>query len=104
MMQLRAIRLWYAISLIVASFAATLAHADFDSDAAVGKKLFFDQRLSADGTVSCASCHDPAHAFSDSRSVAIGIGGARGTRNAPSLLSAPFHKSFSWDGQIGRAS
>jgi cytochrome c peroxidase len=40
----------------------------------LGQKLFFDARLSADGTISCASCHQPAKAFSDGRSVAQGIG------------------------------
>ena len=41
----------------------------------LGKKLFFDGRLSADGTVACSTCHDPARAFTDGRPVSIGIMG-----------------------------
>ena len=54
---------------------------------ALGAALFFDPRLSADGTVSCASCHDPARAFTDGRPVAVGIGGKAGTRNTPTILN-----------------
>ena len=43
--------------------------------AAVGRRLFTDKRLSSDGTVACASCHDPARAFSDGRAVAVGVAG-----------------------------
>jgi cytochrome c peroxidase len=55
--------------------------------AALGRRLFFDKRLSRDGTLACASCHDPKLAFSDGRSVAVGIGGAKGTRNASALIN-----------------
>src|SRR6185295_20321491 len=51
-----------------------------------GRQLFFDKRRSADGTVSCATCHDPGLAFTDGKTVAEGIAGKRGTRNSPSLL------------------
>jgi cytochrome c peroxidase len=44
----------------------------------LGEKLFFDGRLSGDGTVSCATCHNPARAFTDGRPVSIGIGGRAG--------------------------
>jgi cytochrome c peroxidase len=57
---------------------------------ALGKRLFFDGRLSADGTVACATCHDPAHAFTDGRPVSIGI---RGQRNAPTVLNALYNKT-----------
>src|SRR5580692_27742 len=40
---------------------------------ALGEKLFFDGRLSADGTVACSTCHDPAHAFTDGRATSVGI-------------------------------
>ncbi len=49
----------------------------------LGQKLFFDGRLSADGTVACATCHDPARAFTDGRPASIGIHGRAGQRNAP---------------------
>lgn len=67
--------------------------------AALGEKLFFDKRLSGDGSISCASCHQPAKAFSDGRALAQGIGGGSGTRNTPSLLNAAFNKSQFWDGR-----
>src|ERR1044071_501123 len=51
----------------------------------LGKALFFDKRLSADGTVSCATCHDPQLAFTDGKRVSEGIRGRRGTRNAPTI-------------------
>jgi cytochrome c peroxidase len=65
----------------------------------LGKKLFFDGRLSADGTISCASCHRPERAFSDGRPIAEGIGGRRGTRRAPRLVNRGYGKSFFWDGR-----
>ena len=48
----------------------------------LGQNLFFDARLSADGTVACATCHDPARAFTDGRPVSVGIHGGVGQRNA----------------------
>lgn len=45
----------------------------------LGRKLFFDKRLSRDGTVACANCHIPARSFTDGRTVAVGIG-AHATR------------------------
>jgi cytochrome c peroxidase len=65
----------------------------------LGKKLFFDGRLSADGTVACATCHDPTHAFTDGRPVSIGIDGRAGQRNAPTILNALFNKTQFWDGR-----
>lgn len=67
--------------------------------AKLGRKLFFDPILSNDGTVSCASCHQPSHGFASPDSVAVGIGGKKGTRNAPSILNRAFGKHFSWDGR-----
>src|SRR6266496_4472045 len=52
---------------------------------ALGMKLFFDGRLSADGTVACSTCHDPAHAFTDGRPVSIGTKSRIGQRNAPTV-------------------
>ncbi|HSO73647.1 MAG TPA: cytochrome c peroxidase [Blastocatellia bacterium] len=67
----------------------------------LGRKLFFDPRLSADGTISCATCHDPARAFADGKRVAEGIRGRRGERNSPTLLNAMFNASQFWDGRAG---
>ncbi len=65
----------------------------------LGRKLFFDRRLSASGTVSCASCHQPGHALSDGLPVSRGDRGQTGTRNAPSLINVRFNNSFFWDGR-----
>jgi len=65
----------------------------------LGRQLFFDPRLSADGTVACASCHDPKLAFTDGKAVAEGIGGRRGTRNSPTILNALFSGGQFWDGR-----
>jgi cytochrome c peroxidase len=66
---------------------------------ALGEKLFFDGRLSVDGTVACSTCHDPAHAFTDGRVVSIGVRGRVGQRNAPTILNALYNKSQFWDGR-----
>jgi cytochrome c peroxidase len=68
-------------------------------DVTVGRKLFFDTRLSANGTISCASCHIPEKAFSDGLSVAKGLNGQRGTRNTPSLWNVAFAADQFWDGR-----
>ena len=67
---------------------------------ALGMRLFFDGRLSADGTVACATCHDPSRAFTDGRSVSIGIKGRAGQRNAPTILNALYNKTQFWDGRV----
>src|SRR5260370_37678607 len=66
---------------------------------ALGQKLFFDGRLSADGTVACATCHDPARAFTDGRPTSVGIHGRTGQRNAPTVLNALYNKTQFWDGR-----
>ncbi len=65
----------------------------------LGRRLFFDKNLSADGSVSCADCHQPAKAFSDGRRLAQGIHGLTGTRNTPSLFNAAYLQSLFWDGR-----
>jgi cytochrome c peroxidase len=67
----------------------------------LGKKLYFDTRLSTDGTIACATCHDPRHGFADGRGAATsaGVGGALGTRNAPTVLNAAFLVTQFWDGR-----
>ncbi len=65
----------------------------------LGKRLFSDKRLSADGTVACVSCHDPERAFGDRRALAVGIGGRVGNRRAPRLVNRGYGKSFFWDGR-----
>jgi len=66
---------------------------------ALGKQLFFDPRLSLDGTVSCNSCHDLAAAGADAKQVSTGVGGAQGTRNSPTVWNTAFHRAQFWDGR-----
>ncbi len=66
---------------------------------ALGMRLFFDSRLSANGKVSCATCHMPVRGFADGRRYAIGINGVSGTRNTPTLWNAALMTSFFWDGR-----
>src|SRR2546422_5266825 len=67
---------------------------------ALGQKLFFEGRLSADGTVACSTCHDPARAFTDRRPTSVGIKGRIGQRNAPTILNALYNKTQFWDGRV----
>jgi cytochrome c peroxidase len=66
---------------------------------ALGRRLFFERRLSRDGRTACASCHQPARAFSDGRPVAVGVLGRDGRRNTPSLLNRAYGGPFFWDGR-----
>ena len=66
---------------------------------ALGRKIFFDGRLSADGSVACASCHNPERAFTDGRPTSVGIHGQVGQRNAPTVLNALYNKMQFWDGR-----
>lgn len=65
----------------------------------LGRKLYFDTRLSADGTVSCATCHDVTRGFTDQRAVSEGIRGQLGKRNAPTTLNAALFQTLFWDGR-----
>lgn len=65
----------------------------------LGRRLFFDKLLSADRTISCASCHKPELAFTDGLVVPVGVGHRQGTRNAPALINRAYGKSFFWDGR-----
>src|SRR5258708_29766001 len=66
---------------------------------ALGEKLFFDGRLSVDGTVACSTCHDPALAFTDGKTVSIGVKGRAGQRNSPTILNALYNRAQFWDGR-----
>jgi cytochrome c peroxidase len=66
---------------------------------ALGMRLFFDPRLSVDGTVACASCHNPDRAFTDGRPTSVGFQGRSGQRNAPTILNALYNKKQFWDGR-----
>lgn len=68
----------------------------------LGEMLFFDTRLSADGTQSCASCHDPARAFTDGRPVPIGITGELGRHNAMTLINVAYNSAQTWTADVAR--
>lgn len=65
----------------------------------LGRLLYFDKRLSADGTISCASCHAVNEGFADHSKVSTGIHGNLGTRNAQTVINSAYHKLFFWDGR-----
>src|SRR5918993_4128797 len=64
-----------------------------------GRRLFFDPRLSSDGSISCATCHDPRRAFSSRRAIPIGVFGRAGRRNAPAIINRAYGRTFFWDGR-----
>jgi len=69
--------------------------------ARLGRWLFYDARISANGSISCASCHRPENAFSEPTAVSTGIGGQTGTRKSPTFINAAFafYPNFFWDGR-----
>lgn len=67
-----------------------------DAKVDLGRHLFYDARLSGDGTVACASCHDQARAFTDGRETAKGIHGTIGHLNAPSLANVAYFPINAW--------
>src|SRR5207248_7601058 len=71
--------------------------ADSAPAAALGQFLYFDKRLSGNGEVACATCHQPARGFADGRAIAKGL--FSGTRNTPSLLNVALNHWFFWDGR-----
>lgn len=92
-------------------FFKDVPHQPIPTRVRLGRWLFFDTRLSADGSVSCASCHRPEHAFSEPTAVSTGIGGHQGTRKAPSLVNLAARtvlpdrpedteQTFFWDGRV----
>ncbi len=66
---------------------------------ALGKLLYFDERLSVDNTVSCATCHNPNLGWSDGHPVSTGVQAKTGTRNAPTVINATYMLSQFWDGR-----
>lgn len=66
----------------------------------LGRRLFFDKRLSDDNSISCASCHFPEKAFTDGKRLSDGVRGGKTMRNAPSLLNSAYLPRLMYDGQI----
>lgn len=67
---------------------------------ALGKMLFFETRLSGDGSTSCASCHQPQHAYTDNLELSIGYPTTLYFRNTPTIVNTAFKKTLFWDGRI----
>jgi cytochrome c peroxidase len=67
----------------------------------LGRWLFYDKRISADGSISCATCHKPENAFSEDSPVSTGIHGQKGGRKAPSFVNLAWtlYPHFFWDGR-----
>jgi cytochrome c peroxidase len=65
----------------------------------LGRQLYFDTRLSADATVSCASCHDPAMGYTAHTTTGVGIGGQKGGRNSPVSFNRILSGKQFWDGR-----
>jgi cytochrome c peroxidase len=66
---------------------------------ALGRRLFYDPILSADHSVSCASCHSPQFGFADSRPVSEGVGKKTGTRHSPPVVNSTYYTVQFWDGR-----
>jgi len=66
---------------------------------ALGRRLYYDTRLSSDNSVSCSTCHDPRTGFSDPKPVSEGVQKRRGTRNSPTVLNSVYYSSQFWDGR-----
>ena len=79
----------------------TNRHADDPQAARLGRYLFFDKRLSGNGAIACATCHDPSRAFTDGKSLSQGI--ATGKRHVPTLLNVAWQRWFFWDGRADSA-
>lgn len=65
----------------------------------LGRKLYFDPVISSDGSVSCASCHDPKRGYSDQSRFSTGIAGKQGGASAPTVINAAYHPLQFWDGR-----
>lgn len=71
-----------------------------DEKVALGRKLFFDKRLSKDESISCSSCHIPEFAFTDRKKVSEGVNGGLTERNAPSLLNSGYLQTVMFDAHL----
>jgi cytochrome c peroxidase len=69
--------------------------------AELGKALFFDPRLSATGTIACASCHRPQFSWTDSTPTSIGVPGTPLARRSPTILNLAWGEALFWDGRAG---
>jgi cytochrome c peroxidase len=66
---------------------------------ALGRRLYYDKKLSVDGSISCASCHRPDAGFADPNQFSIGVGGKKGGRQAPTVINTAYFDVQFWDGR-----
>jgi len=80
---------------------ADLAEPPMPERVRLGRWLFYDARISANGSISCATCHRPENAFSEPTPVSTGIDGQTGSRKSPTFVNAAFafYPNFFWDGR-----
>ncbi len=71
-----------------------------DAKVELGRRLFYDKRLSLDGTMSCATCHEQARAFTDGRTTSLGVSGEQHPRNAMSLANAGYLPVLTWSNPL----
>jgi cytochrome c peroxidase len=89
----------FSVNPILAEDNTPVSNPTTDAGATLGRVLFYDKRLSTNQTISCASCHQQAHGFSDPRQFSLGFDGSVGTRNSMGLNNARWYqrKKFFWD-------
>jgi cytochrome c peroxidase len=68
--------------------------------ASLGKRLYFDTRLSVTSAQSCASCHSPGYGWGDGLAVGVGHGMAKLGRHSPTIINAAWGAIFMWDGRL----
>ncbi|MEO0481035.1 MAG: cytochrome c peroxidase [Planctomycetota bacterium] len=70
-----------------------------EANVALGKQLFFDKRLSADGSTSCQTCHQHRYGWTNGERFSTKVGGAQNTRNSPTMYNVGYHGDLYWDGR-----
>ena len=70
-----------------------------DAKVELGRMLYYDPRLSGNGTISCATCHNPALGWADGLAKGVGINGTKLGRSSPSVLNAAYYEAQFWDGR-----
>ena len=89
-------------SVVLAQGSGAIAPKDVPpSLAALGKRLFYDERLSGDTSLACASCHQPDKAFTDGEALSAAYSGAGHFRNTPTLANVGYRETWLHDGRIG---
>ncbi len=83
-----------------ANFVIPASNATTVEGVNLGRMLFYEKRLSANGALSCASCHKQEYAFADNRRFSVGYDGSQTSRNAMALVNLLWVKAFFWDGRV----